>query len=981
MRSVLLAAVAAVAAMAATGLAQTGAWTLTNPVARPFQDEPVRLKIALPADARQGGYVVKADGEEVPCQVEQVRGRTFIWVLATFEVPAEQMAAELKKDGLALPDASRLATLQAKAKQRQASREEQQELRKLDEAARKVRQVEERLLGARQIRYEVAPGRPRAFEPKVAVKREGDAYVIDNGLIGVKVPAAAGVGIPGPVGAIRLPTGEWVGVSAWHTGRKLKQFSAAVIGDGTIFGKVRLRYAFEGMAGLDGKTPAFAVVDVAVYPQHRHATITEWHEMSPADWWEFDCAKGWGARQAVVDPYGSWGKPAEITQWPPTTLAVGQTRMGDTLLNLIPRWNQGCDEGWFFGAADEANLVGALPARVGRWAWPHNNMILVKVRPSGDYAGLRCSTWKGSRYWFLLAGPREVWQGRRGYLYRHGFWPLDKIVHEFITDWPGVGGRFNAFDYLAINPTGGWRGKGRGALANPGGDGTVATLTEAQGIFHPDTYGNYWLFCSPENPNFFTDFIKPGIGYVSKLKKHPRFKELARMAELKLREDLYHSITLPGGAGQECPGYVAYAMRHWRALADVCRKHLGFDPTRWPRYAAGASFLLHLSQPIGGGRRRCHPGGDTHPLGPDVLKLAEEFGVREDLKAFQTEELPGFGIVFRNRPGTADETYLAFKSGPNRGHYHGDQLSLHYCARAGQRAIDHMCSYGPRAGQEHMHNRVAFHVEKMPYANMDGYERVIALKTSAAADVGMGQVESPRLRVTTERPPEVWDCYLPQVILDEPLRYRRTIVLLKGGPEDYFVIRDQHTGPKLKATYCLHVLSDKCDRDGVTVRFGNLTVFCAAPRQFEYGRHDWDFQRGGLKEFTKGIRLTVEGATSEFVTVLYPGANPPAMKAVAGGVQVGDDEVIFAGSVDDRDAATYVTVRRAGKVVLTLTGADIDMDRSQGEIGLFVPDAGYPFGEIPDWLIRQRGRRPKWLAGYRDLELFDALVGRPAPPP
>jgi hypothetical protein len=27
---------------------------------------------------------------------------------------------------------------------------------------------------------------------------------------------------------------------------------------------------------------------------------------------------------------------------------------------------------------------------------------------------------------------------------------------------------------------------------------------------------------------------------------------------------------------------------------------------------------------------------------------------------------------------------------------------------------------------------------------------------------------------------------------------------------------------------------------------------------------------------------------------------------------------------------------------------------------LFVPDAGYPFGEIPDWLIRQRSDIPDW---------------------
>jgi hypothetical protein len=268
---------------------------------------------------------------------------------------------------------------------------------------------------------------------------------------------------------------------------------------------------------------------------------------------------------------------------------------------------------------------------------------------------------------------------------------------------------------------------------------------------------------------------------VTRLKTHHRFPELAKAAEQKFREDMYHAITLPGGAGQECPGYVAYTMHTWSPLAEICKEHLGFDPTRWPRYRAGASFLVRLSQPVGPGRRRCRPGGDTHPPGPDVFALADEFGVREDVRKLQTEKLPGFGVVFRNRPGTERETYLAFKSGPNRGHCHGDQLSFRYCANARQMAINHMCSYSPRAGQEHMHNRVAFHTDKLPYGNMDGYERVIALKASADVDVAVGRVESERLCVTTEYPPEGWDVFLPEQRFDVPLKYRRTIVCLKNG--------------------------------------------------------------------------------------------------------------------------------------------------------------------------------------------------------
>ena len=34
------------------------------------------------------------------------------------------------------------------------------------------------------------------------------------------------------------------------------------------------------------------------------------------------------------------------------------------------------------------------------------------------------------------------------------------------------------------------------------------------------------------------------------------------------------------------------------------------------------------------------------------------------------------------------------------------------------------------------------------------------------------------------------------------------------------------------------------------------------------------------------------------------------------------------------------------------------------DLGLFVPDAGYPFGVIPDWLIRQRSQVPDWAPGW-----------------
>lgn len=75
-------------------------------------------------------------------------------------------------------------------------------------------------------------------------------------------------------------------------------------------------------------------------------------------------------------------------------------------------------------------------------------------------------------------------------------------------------------------------------------------------------------------------------------------------------------------------------------------------------------------------------------------------------------------------------------------------------------------------------------------------------------------------------------------------------------------------------------------------------------------------------------------------------------------MRIGDDRVTFTGGIDENNATTYVRIERAGTSLLTLGGAEVNLDRFQGEIGLFVPDTGYPFGRIPDWLIRQRVPRP-----------------------
>jgi len=859
-------------------------WTLVNPTRRAYKDELVRL--LAPAPGAAGSFVVKEDGAEVPYQVERIGGKDWVWVCSDFE-----------------PCASH--------------------------------------------KYQLAAGKPKPAAPRVTVRKEGDAYLLDNGMMAVKLPAAVGKAAPGPIAAVKLGD-KWVGGSAWTTSLPLKSFAATVVGHGTLFGKVRLLYDFEGAA--------FAQVDVALGPGWSHAEVFERHEMSRGDYWELDASKGWAANQGISKPFSRGAGSGVIAGKIEPTRALKPGGLpyqrDDLFINLFPRWNQHYKDGWAFAATDGTSHLGAVVVRASQWVWPHNNAIQAIVKESGDYAGLRCPTWKGQRLWWLFAptlAPCDI-----AYVTRYAWEGLDKLNHEFLLDWPGQKGSFagmNFYDGGQMNPTSGIRGAGRRALAEAGKQGDFSTLTRVQVMMHPDAYGSYASFWSPENPNFFTDFTRVPIALTAQLKACPYFDTLRRAAEAKLKEDMYHSITLPGGAGQECPGYVGYALRNWGELAKVCREHLGFDPTTWDRFKAAQYFQKRITQPDGrplpamGSRRRTLPMGDTHPGkdGPAVVDVPAE-----EVRKFATEELPGFGVIFNSNPGTERETYLALKAGPNRGHYHGDQLAFHYCANAKPLAVDHHCSYHLRAGQEHMHNRVAFHTDKLPYANMDGYERLIAFKTSPVADVAIGQVESERLRQVEKLPPEIWHQEYPQHPFAKPLVYRRTIILVKGGPQEYFVLRDQFWASEpLAATYCLHVLADTIRQDGQRVDFGPLTLFCVEPARFEFESFPWSHDNGG-KESTQGARLTIRGESGQFITVLYPG-KAPAVAAIPGGLKVGGDEVSFGDGV---------TVKRDGKEVLSLAATEINLDRSQGDIGLFVPDAGYPFGEIPDWLVRQRAQHP-----------------------
>ena len=80
-----------------------------------------------------------------------------------------------------------------------------------------------------------------------------------------------------------------------------------------------------------------------------------------------------------------------------------------------------------------------------------------------------------------------------------------------------------------------------------------------------------------------------------------------------------------------------------------------------------------------------------------------------------------------------------------------------------------------------------------------------------------------------------------------------------------------------------------------------------------------------------------------FTATYDQAAKLPAVTEIDGGVKVGELSVIFT-----EGFGSGLEVRAAdGTVLLKIADEDIDLNRPQGDIGLFVPDAGYPFGKSP----------------------------------
>jgi hypothetical protein len=150
--------------------------------------------------------------------------------------------------------------------------------------------------------FQIISGQAATFHPKVGLKQDADYYILENKNVAVKIPARSGNTVPGPIASVKLANGKWVGNSFWKTKKQLKKYSVTVVGDGTIFGKLRLRYEFE-TANIE--KPVFSEIEIMLAPEWEHVSIFEKHEMGPDDYWEFEMSSGWSPDKGISKQFNN----------------------------------------------------------------------------------------------------------------------------------------------------------------------------------------------------------------------------------------------------------------------------------------------------------------------------------------------------------------------------------------------------------------------------------------------------------------------------------------------------------------------------------------------------------------------------------------------------------------------------------------------------------------------------------------------------
>ncbi len=473
---------------------------------------------------------------------------------------------------------------------------------------------------------------------------------------------------------------------------------------------------------------------------------------------------------------------------------------------------------------------------------------------------------------------------------------------------------------------------------------------------------------------------------------HPHARRWMERALDQVRADLRRYGPHPDGHAVDLPRLVRTLRWTLPVLRAAQNARLG-EPFAWPEVRAAMECLRNLHTPRDPrlGRRRLLPtgegeggddlgrlfgmaaagvrasapalsrvwmglwhdyygGGGSGDLVADVLLAAPSLPAAPAAEAdWPSRAWDGAGAVLRSRAGTSDETFVALRCSGGGGEARGDEMAVTFHGAGAPLAPGWDPPPDVFIPQEHMHNRVTLGEGE----NMDAAGRVLAVRTTPAADVAVAQVRATHLRRMPPRPDEAEaGSALPRRLLQRPARYRRWVMLVKhpaGSPlADYLVVRDELAADE-PAAFNLFVLARQVRRTGRAFRFdgqldADAVLYVAAPEPETVTLAEWGWSRdgpdgragGGRGEAApasgptdgsgrsggvqQGVRVRARPG-KPFLAVLYPypkGTEPPAFEPLADGrgvrVRLGPaSETVYLASDPPKEAGGQAAVHRGGK--------------------------------------------------------------------
>ena len=385
----------------------------------------------------------------------------------------------------------------------------------------------------------------------------------------------------------------------------------------------------------------------------------------------------------------------------------------------------------------------------------------------------------------------------------------------------------------------------------------------------------------PGNPNFHTDKYMAAIYVGGALLDHPHAQEWLAFGLENFKDDAQKVFSEPDGVGAECPGYAGYSMKLQMDIARILlntgagnlmaenplvkkngvwhrklitpydhrieRRHeapIG-DTHRWDSgmYAEGFAKLAAFykksdpafaSEMMGTWKllTESRPASDKpskNSLKDSVVAIDGSIKPMEAARMdWSSQAFEGFGAVMRDGFGTPGESFLSFKAGHTRGHYHNDENSYHFYSGGTPISLDYNCSYTPRGDHAALHNSMTFGIEKKIVHNGRGSSvsaqeeitssaRVLASESKEAADLVIAERRSSKLIL---RPVEPTDYEFGR---DYPERsvpeivHRRSLVFVKNKDAspltDYLVVRDV-TASTQRQQLNIHLLAREIQQDG-----------------------------------------------------------------------------------------------------------------------------------------------------------------------